>query len=149
MKSAKYKKSLFIIVSFLFWFPQFIYVPAFTPYLESLGASYSFIGIILGSYGLTQLLLRLPIGILSDLLDRRKIFLIFGMIASAISCIIFLITEHVGLILIARALAGVAAATWVVFTIIYPSFYEKNRIHDAMGGYILYYRIRPIYRDGI
>lgn len=134
MKGADYMKLLFIIVAFLFWFPQFIYVPVFSPYLESLGASYSFIGIILGSYGLTQLLFRLPIGILSDFFDRRKIFLIFGMIASTISCFIFLLTEHIGWILIARALAGVAAATWVVFTIIYPSFYEKSRIYDAMGS---------------
>lgn len=125
---------LFMIVSFLFWFPSFLYVPILSPYIENLNGSYTLIGIILSSYGLTQLLLRLPIGIISDLLKRRKPFIIIGMVASALSCLLFLMTENLWLILIARALAGVSAASWVIFTVVFPTYYAEHEVHKAMGS---------------
>jgi len=111
-----------------------MYVPILSPYMESIGAQYSFIGIVLSSYGITQLLCRLPIGIFSDLLKLRKPFIILGMIASMTSCLIFLFTDSLGLILAARALAGVSAASWVAFTVLYPGYFAPNEVHRAMGS---------------
>lgn len=128
------RKFLFMVVSFLLWFPQFLYVPVFSPYMESLGGKYTFIGIILSSYGLMQLLCRLPIGIFSDLKKVRKPFIIFGMFVSMLSCIIFLLTDRLGWILAARALAGVSAASWVAFTVLYPSYFAAHEVHRAMGS---------------
>ncbi|MEH7119670.1 MFS transporter [Neobacillus vireti] len=127
-------KYLFIVVSFLLWFPQFLYVPIFAPYLESLGGKYTFIGIVLSSYGVMQLLCRLPIGIFSDVKKVRKPFIIFGMLASLLSCVIFLLTDSLGWILAARALAGISAATWVAFTVLYPSYFADHEVHRAMGS---------------
>lgn len=132
--SSSKSKYLFIVVSFLLWFPQFMYVPILSPYMESIGAQYSFIGIVLSSYGITQLLCRLPIGIFSDLLKLRKPFIILGMLASMTSCLIFLFTDSLGLILAARALAGVSAASWVAFTVLYPGYFAPNEVHRAMGS---------------
>jgi predicted MFS family arabinose efflux permease len=125
---------LFIVVSFLLWFPQFLYVPIFSPYMESLGGKYTFIGLVLSSYGIMQLLCRLPIGILSDIKKVRKPFIIFGMLASMLSCTIFLLTDHLGWIFAARALAGVSAASWVAFTVLYPSYFVDHEVHKAMGS---------------
>lgn len=111
-----------------------MYVPILSPYMESIGAQYSFIGIVLSSYGITQLLCRLPIGIFSDLLKLRKPFIILGMLASMTSCLIFLFTDSLGLILAARALAGVSAASWVAFTVLYPGYFAPNEVHRAMGS---------------
>jgi MFS transporter, DHA1 family, multidrug resistance protein len=127
-------KHLFIVVSFLLWFPQFLYVPIFSPYMESLGGKYTFIGIVLSSYGIMQLLCRLPIGIFSDVKKVRKPFIIFGMVGSLFSCMIFLLTDSLGWILAARALAGISAATWVAFTVLYPSYFADHEVHRAMGG---------------
>jgi len=127
-------KYLFIVVSFLLWFPQFLYVPIFSPYMESLGGKYTFIGIVLSSYGIMQLLCRLPIGIFSDVKKVRKPFIIFGMLASMLSCVIFLLTDSLGWILAARALAGISAATWVAFTVLYPSYFADHEVHRAMGS---------------
>lgn len=127
-------KYLFIVVSFLLWFPHFIYVSVLSPYIESIGGEYTFIGIVLSSYGLMQLLCRLPIGIFSDLMKLRKPFIIFGMIVSTISCTIFLITDSLGWILAARTLAGLAAASWVTFTVLYPSYFSDKEVHRAMGS---------------
>jgi MFS transporter, DHA1 family, multidrug resistance protein len=123
-----------MVVSFLLWFPQFMYVPILSPYMESLGGKYSFIGIVLSSYGLMQLLFRLPIGIFSDLIKLRKPFIILGMLASMTSCMIFLLTDSLGWILMARALAGVSAASWVAFTVLYPGYFAANEVHRAMGS---------------
>ncbi|MDQ0199386.1 MFS transporter [Neobacillus ginsengisoli] len=127
-------KYLFMVVSFLLWFPQFLYVPIFSPYMESLGGKYTFIGIVLSSYGLMQLICRLPIGIFSDLRRVRKPFIIFGMFVSMLSCLIFLFTDNLGWILAARALAGLSAATWVAFTVLYPSYFTEKEVHLAMGS---------------
>ncbi|MBI0577809.1 MFS transporter [Neobacillus cucumis] len=126
-------KTIFLAVSFILWFSHFIYVPILSPYMESIGGKYTFIGIVLGSYGLMQLLFRLPIGISSDMLKVRKPFLIFGMIVSALSCLIFSVTDHLVWVLIARCLAGMAAASWVVFTVLYSSYFSDREIHRAMS----------------
>lgn len=127
-------KYLFLVVSFLLWFPHFIYVPILSPYIVSIGGKYTFIGIVLSSYGLMQLLCRLPIGIFSDILKLRKPFIIFGMIASNLSCMIYLLTDRLGWILVARSFAGIAAASWVAFTVLYPSYYTDKEVHRAMGS---------------
>ncbi|WP_335633111.1 MFS transporter [Brevibacillus formosus] len=127
-------KYCFMVVSFLLWFPHFIYVPVFSPYMESLGAEYTYIGIVLSSYGLMQFLCRVPIGILSDLRKVRKPFIMFGMLASMLSCVIYLLTDSLGWILVARALAGIGASSWIAFTVLYPRYFAKNELHFAMGS---------------
>lgn len=125
---------IFLVVSFIFWVSQFIYVPVLAPYIESQGGTYTFTGLVLGSYGVLQLLCRMPMGIFSDMLKIRKPFIIFGMLISALSCLIFAITDHLGWILVARSLAGLAAATWVVFTVLYSSYFTDQHITKAMGS---------------
>ncbi|MED4840371.1 MFS transporter [Weizmannia sp. CD-2023] len=115
-----------MIVSFLLWFPHFVYVPVLSPYMVSIGGDYAFIGVILSSYGLMQFLCRLPIGVFSDLVNLRKPFIVFGMVISMISCSIYLLTENMFLILAARTLAGVAAASWVAFTVLYSSYFKEE-----------------------
>ncbi|WP_348520787.1 MFS transporter, partial [Bacillus safensis] len=72
---------IFSIISFIFWFSQFLYVPVLSPYLETLGGDYLLIGLILSSYGFLQLLCRLPLGILADYLKIRKPFILLGILA--------------------------------------------------------------------
>jgi MFS transporter, DHA1 family, multidrug resistance protein len=121
-------------VSFLLWFPHFVYVPILSPYMESIDGTYSFIGIVLSSYGLLQLLCRLPIGILSDLMNNRKPFIVLGMLMSFFSCMIYLLTENLWMILVARSLAGIAASSWVAFSVLFPSYYGEQEVHKAMGS---------------
>lgn len=125
---------LFLIVSFLFWVSHFIYVPVLAPYIESQGGRYSFIGLVLGSYGVMQLLFRMPVGIISDLLKWRKPFIVMGLFLSVLSCLIFATTDHLGWILAARSIAGLAAATWVVFSVLYSSYFSDQQISRAMGS---------------
>lgn len=81
-----------------------------------------------------QLLFRMPIGIFSDMLKKRKPFILFGMLTSTLSCLIFAITDQLGWILAARSLAGLAAAAWVVFSVLYSSYFSDRHIARAMGS---------------
>lgn len=55
--------ALFAVVTMLYWSSMYIYVPVLSPYLEFRGLSMGLIGFVLGSYGLTQLVIRLPLGL--------------------------------------------------------------------------------------
>ena len=64
---------------FLFWFSVYTYPSFLTSYaVNTLHATNVLAGMIVGSYGLTQMILRIPLGILSDVLKRRKPFVMMG-----------------------------------------------------------------------
>lgn len=125
---------IFLLVSFTLWFPHFIYLPVLTPYMELMGSEYIFIGIVLGSYGFMQFVCRLPIGIYSDLIKLRKPFIVIGLIIGALSCIVFAEADSLVWVLVGRSLAGISAATWVVFTVLFASYFSSNEVHRAMSS---------------
>ncbi|WP_077735985.1 MFS transporter [Bacillus sonorensis] len=119
---------------FCFWFATYIYVPVFGLYLGNIGFSYSAIGIILGSYGITQILLRFPFGILSDVLaPLRKQLFITGFAMSLLSSLIFLFFDSFLMVITARLMAGITAAMWVMATVLYAQYFTKDRSAKAMG----------------
>ncbi|MFC5472104.1 MFS transporter [Cohnella suwonensis] len=124
---------VFAIATVLYWSTLYIYVPILSPFLNDRGLSMGWIGFILGSYGLTQVLIRFPLGIYSDALNRRKPFLMIGMAAGLVSCALFMIPGGWGGPLSGRLMAGICAATWVPFTVLYASYYPANETHRAMG----------------
>ncbi len=124
---------IFAIATVLYWSTLYIYVPILSPYLEDRGISIGLIGFILGSYGLTQVITRLPLGMYSDIMSRRKPFLIIGMLAGLISCALFMLPGTWGGPLAGRLMAGLCAAAWVPFSVLYASYYPANQTHQAMG----------------
>jgi MFS family permease len=113
-------------------------VPILTAYLKDLGASNRMAGLIVGMYGLSQMLLRIPVGVLSDRFHKRKIFILFGIVFSILSGAGILFSENVTWILFLRALAGAAAATWVDFTILFTSYFLKEETSKAIGTISFY-----------
>ncbi|HHX02122.1 MAG TPA: MFS transporter [Firmicutes bacterium] len=130
--------NLFIAVTLIYWFSLYVYMPILTPYVEGMGASLSMVGLILGSYGFTQMLIRIPLGIYADRIGKRKIFVIFGVACAAISCIGLGVASTPWLALVFRGLAGVAAAAWVIFTVMYASFYPAEQSGKAMAVIMFY-----------
>ncbi len=117
----------------LFWFSQFSYVPILPTYAKDLGASYQLIGLILGSYGFTQLLLRIPLGILSDRWNRRKPLIVAGMVLCFVSGLGMWLFPNIYAVLAFRALAGVAASFWVLHTVLFASYYPPAEATKASG----------------
>ena len=124
---------LFIFVTAFYWFSMYAYIPTFSPYIESLGASHKMIGLILGSYGFTQMLIRIPLGIYSDRINKKKIFVNIGILLSLLSTIGMWFAETPALILVFRSLAGASAATWVSFTVLFSSYFKKDDTAHAIG----------------
>ena len=112
---------------------MYIYVPILSPFLDELHYSLAFIGIVLGSYGFVQICIRFPIGILSDLYKKRKLFVSIGLFCAFLSCLLFLFSEFWIFPLLARIVAGICASTWVAFTILYASYFKEQETAKAMG----------------
>lgn len=127
---------LFLIVTGLYWFSLYTYVPILATFAESKGASHGFAGIIIGSYGLAQMLLRIPLGILSDRINRRKLFVILGIFLGFTSSLGMWLFHSPPMLLIFRSIAGTAAAAWVVFTVLFSNYFEPEKVPSVLG-YIL------------
>jgi predicted MFS family arabinose efflux permease len=124
----------FIAMVFCFWLAIYIYAPVFGVYLETINFSYSTIGIILGSYGVTQVLLRFPLGVLSDHLQGiRKKLLIVGFVMALLSNLLVVYFESFLVVIIARLLVGITASMWVMATVLYSYYFTAQHSPKAMG----------------
>ncbi|WP_141500703.1 MFS transporter [Paenibacillus luteus] len=128
------QRLLFTTITILYWTSMYVYVPTLSPYLSDRGFSLPFIGIVLGSYGLVQMFVRFPLGILSDRFGKRKPFILLGMLTAGISCLLFLIPGPWIWPLAGRLMAGVCASTWVAFTVLYASYFGSGQTGRAMGN---------------
>jgi len=126
---------LISIVTVLYWTSLYTYVPILAPYLESLGYSFKLIGLIIGSYGLMQITVRLPLCIWSDRLRlSKKPFLLFGLITAGASSFLFTLSGAWWVTLTARSLAGISGCTWVFYTVLYASYFRQEEATRAMGS---------------
>jgi MFS family permease len=132
-RSIAYEKNLFLIGTTLFWMGLYVYVPVLSPYTEFLSHSFELVGLVVGSYGFTQLLLRFPLGIWSDRIGKRKPFVIWGFILIILSCVGMALSPNAWFLLIFRALSGVAASTWVAFTVLYSGYFRDDQSTRAMS----------------
>jgi MFS family permease len=116
-----------------FWFAQYIYIPFLTPYLFTLSITATVIGLIVGAYGVTQLVLRIPLGITVDIVRNHKLFIVIGTFLAGASSLGMIISPSPVLLCIANGLSGVASSTWISFTVLYPVYYEKSEGTKAIG----------------
>ena len=133
MTERQPRLALFQIITALLWFSIYAYVPNLSAYAEDMGASLSIIGLITGSYGFVQMALRIPLGILSDSIRRRRIFVTIGFGFSLAGALVLFLAPSPGLLVVGRGLAGAAAATWVVATVLYSSYFDPARSTRAMA----------------
>ncbi len=126
-------KPVLCAVTSLFWFAQYIYVPFLTPYLFTLSMTGTVVGLIVGAYGVTQLILRIPLGITIDMVRNHKLFIVAGAFLAGASSLGMIISPSPVVLFIANAMSGVASSTWISFTVLYASYYEKSEGTKAIG----------------
>jgi len=126
-------KLIFYIVIVTFWAAMYSHVSILSGYAEYLKASAQMIGIIIGSYGFMQFLLRLPLGILSDKVQKRKVFITGAMVSSFAAGIVMFLTPSPAGLLAGRILCGISACSYVQITILYSSYHEENKLAKSMG----------------
>ena len=137
------RERLMLSAIFLFWFSVYTYPSFLSSYAENtLKAGSVMIGLIVGSYGFTQMLIRIPLGIVSDIIKKRKLFVQLGfaasMVASAGLAVVSMFDAEPApalsvMVLIFRSMAGVCASTWVAFSVLYSAAYPPEKTGAAMS----------------
>jgi MFS transporter, DHA1 family, solute carrier family 18 (vesicular amine transporter), member 1/2 len=111
-------------------------VPVLPDLARRLGASPAEIGLMFGSFGVTLLLVSVPMGAASDRTGRR-LPLVVGMLALAGSTLLFARADSLPLLFVARMIQGAAdGVTWVVgFALIADCYGPEDR--GRVMGYVM------------
>jgi MFS family permease len=105
----------------------FMIYPVFAAYARNLsGASPYLIGEALGIYGLTQGLLQIPFGLLSDRIGR-KVMIALGLLLFAIGSAVAAVSTSIDGVIIGRALQGSGAVGSVILALVADLTHEENR----------------------
>jgi MFS family permease len=105
----------------------FMIYPVFAAYARDLsGATPYLIGEALGIYGLTQGLLQIPFGLLSDRIGR-KVMIVLGLILFGIGSAVAAMSTSIGGVIIGRALQGTGAVGSVILALVADLTVEENR----------------------
>jgi MFS family permease len=107
---------------------MFLILPIFAVYAETLkgGSNHTLIGLALGAYGLTQVLLQLPFGIASDKFGRKKLIYI-GLILFIIGSVIAALATDIYMVIFGRAIQGAGAVSAVVTALVADLTREEHR----------------------
>ena len=105
----------------------FMIYPVFAAYAQHLtGSTPYLVGEALGIYGLTQGLLQIPFGLLSDRLGRKPM-IAFGLILFAIGSAVAALSTSIGGVIVGRALQGAGAVGSVILALVADLTREENR----------------------
>lgn len=126
-----------LIATVCFWFGLYVHVPYQSIYLTGINVTASMIGIIIGSYGIMQLFLRLPVGVMADRAGNHRLFILTGVLLTGLSCLIrFLLPNGLGF-LAANIISGCGASTWISYMVMYCGYFNKVEQQKATGQIIM------------
>ncbi|HEY9076636.1 MAG TPA: MFS transporter [Anaerolineaceae bacterium] len=124
--NRKFLIGLYMAAVFFYWAAMYLYVPTLPVYAKTITSDIALVGVILAQYGLWQAIVRLPLGIISDWLGRRKPFLIGGFILSALGAWVMGSATDANGLMVGRAITGFAAATWVPLVVVFSSLFPPE-----------------------
>jgi len=119
---------LSLIVALRF-FGLFIVLSVLSQYAKELDGGNAFLaGIALGGYALTQALLQVPFGVMSDKIGRKKTILL-GLLLFAAGSVVAALADNIYMLLAGRFLQGAGAIGSVVTAMIADHVREDERAH--------------------
>ncbi len=110
-----------------------VQIPVFPLYTTSLGASLALLGLITAVLGLSRLASALPIGILSDRLDRKTV-LVGGMATFAVSFVLYALAPTAGWLVVPRVVQAIAMVATFPLGIAYIGDVVESRDRGAAIG---------------
>jgi len=108
--------------------------PALALFAGSLGATPFTVGILVALSTLTGVFLKLPVGVMSDILDRRK-FMIGGLLAFALPPFLYPLISDLEIIGMLRLVHGFATALFTPLALAMVAHMYTERRGEAMGWY--------------
>ncbi|MGZ8241819.1 MAG: MFS transporter [Methylobacter sp.] len=105
----------------------FLIMPVLSLFAEQLeGSTPSLIGLSIGIYGISQSLLQIPFGLMSDRLGRKKIIII-GLILFFIGSVVAAVSTTIYGVLVGRAIQGSGAIAAAVMALVADLTQEVHR----------------------
>ncbi len=105
----------------------FMILPVLSLFAQQLeGATPALIGLAMGIYGLPQVLLQIPFGLLSDRFGRKKV-IIFGLVLFLIGSVIAGLSTSIYGVLLGRAFQGAGAISSAVMALVADLTQEVHR----------------------
>ena len=105
----------------------FMIYPVFAAYAQNLSGSTPYlVGEALGIYGLSQGLLQIPFGLLSDRFGRKPMIVV-GLILFAIGSAVAALSTSIGGVIVGRVLQGSGAVGSVILALVADLTTEENR----------------------
>jgi MFS family permease len=143
---AFFSKSLLPIYlcTFLFWASIYIYMPILPPYVQRIGGSLQSVGWVMSAYGLSQLILRIPLGLLSDRWGRRKPFVQLGFFLAGIGALGLILSPSVSWLFLSVLVVGIGASMWVPFSVLFASHFAPFLLGAAMGMLMFISRLSQV-----
>ena len=147
---------LFFIISVLFYICIHSIDAFLAPMMINQGIEPQVMGIIMGSSGLATLMIRFPLGIISDVVKSRKIFIQIALVLPIIAWPIAWLEPNAITLYLAKAADGVTAATWVLYNILFIRYFDRKEapaavallalagpigvfLGNCIGGVLIYY----------
>ena len=116
----------------------FIVLPMLAVYAgQQAGATPVLIGMAVGGYALTQMLLQYPLGRLSDRIGRKKI-IVGGLVLFALGSLLCAVSSDITMLILGRLLQGAGAISSTVTAMIsdFTKESERSKAMAMMGGAI-------------
>src|SRR5690606_5872028 len=116
----------------------FMVLPVIALYAGDYSGSTTFLlGVALGAYGLTQGLLQIPLGMLSDKVGRKAV-IIGGMLCFLAGSVVAATADSISGLIVGRTLQGMGAVASTIMALLSDLTTEENRTKAmaAVGGSI-------------
>ena len=105
----------------------FLILPVFALYAEDLaGVTPLLVGVAIGAYGLTQALLQIPFGLLSDHIGRKPV-IVAGLLVFALGSVVAAVSDTIWGVIAGRALQGGGAIAAAVMALAADLTREQHR----------------------
>jgi predicted MFS family arabinose efflux permease len=105
----------------------FLIMPVMSIYAEQLqGSTPAKVGLAIGIYGISQAILQIPFGLVSDRIGRKKI-IVFGLVLFALGSVIAALSTSIDGVILGRAVQGMGAIAGPVMALLADLTQEVHR----------------------